>query len=288
MPTPKLLDQVRTVIRVKHFSLSTERAYVGWIRRYILFHSKRHPKDMGEDEIRQFISHLAVHTRISASTQTVALSALLFLYRDVLKQELPYIKNIERAKRTKNLPVVFTRHEVQLVLARLEGTPHLVASLLYGSGLRLMEALRLRVKDIDFERHELIVRQGKGAKDRLTMLPASTVESLRAQLQRVRLLHQTDLKAGFGRVEIPFALERKYPRAATEWGWQYVFPASRRSRDPRSGVERRHHILADQVQCAVKAAIHLAQINRNGSCHTLRHSFATHILEDGYDIHPVR
>jgi integron integrase len=288
MPTPKLLDQVRTVVRVKHFSLSTEQAYVGWIRRYILFHCKRHPKDMGENEIRQFISHLAVHTRISASTQTVALSALLFLYREVLKQELPYIKNIERAKPAKHLPVVFTRNEVQLVLARLDGTPHLIASLLYGSGLRLMEALRLRVKDIDFERHELTVRQGKGAKDRMTMLPASIAESLRAQLQKVRQIHQADLKVGFGKVEIPFALERKYPRAATEWGWQYVFPSHKRSRDPRTGAVRRHHILADHVQRAVKAAIHLAQINRNGSCHTLRHSFATHLLEDGYDIRTVQ
>lgn len=215
MPTPKLLDQVRTVIRVKHFSLSTEQSYVAWIRRFILFHHKRHPRDMGEDEIRQFISYLAVHAKISASTQTVALSALLFLYRDVLKQELPYVRNIERAKRSKTLPVVFTRNEVQLVLARLDGTPHLIASLLYGSGLRLMEAVRLRVKDIDFERHELAIRQGKGAKDRVTMLPVSTVEPLRAQLQRVRVLHQADLKTGFGKVELPFALERKYPGAAT-------------------------------------------------------------------------
>jgi integron integrase len=288
MPTPKLLDQVRSVVRVRHFSLSTERAYVGWVRRFILFHHKRHPKDMGEDEIRQFISHLAVDARISASTQTVALSALLFLYREVLKQELPYVKNIERAKPAKYLPVVFTRNEVQLVLARLDGMHHLIACLLYGSGLRLMEALRLRVKDIDFERHELTIRQGKGANDRVTMLPAATVAPLRAQLRKVRVLHQADLKIGFGRVELPFALERKYPGAATEWGWQYVFPPRRRSRDPRSGLERRHHILADQVQRTVKEAIHLAQINRNGSCHTFRHSFATHLLEDGYDIRTVQ
>jgi integron integrase len=288
MPTPKLLDQVRTVVRVKHFSLSTERAYVAWIRRFILFHKKRHPREMGEAEIRQFISHLAVQRQIAASTQTVALSALLFLYREVLKQELPYITNIERARKSQKLPVVFTRNEVQAILARLDGIPHLVASLLYGSGLRLMEAVRLRVKDLDFERHELTIRQGKGQKDRVTMLPSSTSGALRAQLEKVRVLHQADLKLGFGRVELPFALARKYPLAASEWGWQYVFPAAKRSRDPRSGSERRHHLLADYVQRAVKTAIGLAQLNRGGSCHSLRHSFATHLLEMGYDIRTVQ
>ena len=288
MPTPKLLDQVRTVARVKHFSLSTERAYVSWIRRFILFHHKRHPIDMAEDEIRQFISHLAVHTRISASTQTVALSALLFLYRDVLKRDLPYIANIERAKPSKKLPVVFTRQEVQEVLVRLNGTPHLIACLLYGSGLRLMEAIRLRVKDIDFERRELCIREGKGAKDRITMLPASTIQPLLEHLRKVRFLHQADLKDGFGKVALPFALERKYPHAATQWGWQFVFPSIKRSRDPRSGIERRHHTSPDHVQRAVKTAIRLAQLHRNGSCHTLRHSFATHLLEDGYDIRTVQ
>jgi integron integrase len=288
MPAPKLLDQVRTVIRVKHFSLSTENSYVAWIRRFILFHDKRHPKYMGESEIRQYISHLAVDAKISASTQTVALSALLFLYREVLKKELPYVAHIERAKRAKRLPVVFTRNEVQQVLARLNGTPHLIASLLYGSGLRLMEAVRLRVKDLDFERHELTIRQGKGAQDRVTMLPASTIAPLDEQLQKVRLLHQADLKVGLGAVELPFALAKKYPAAAKQWGWQYVFPAAKRSRDPRSGIEGRHHIFADQVQRAVKSAIMLAQLNRNGSCHSLRHSFATHLLEDGYDIRTVQ
>jgi len=250
MPTPKLLDQVRTVIRVKHFSLSTEKAYVAWIRRFILYHGKRHPRYMGEDEIRQFISHLAVDAKISASTQTVALSALLFLYREVLKRDLPYVENIERAKRSKRLPVVFTRNEVQAVLARLNGTPHLIASLLYGAGLRLMEAVRLRVKDVDFERHELTIRQGQGAQDRVTMLPTSTVLPLLEQLRRVRVLHQADLKLGFGSVDLPFALAKKYPAAARQWGWQYVFPGAKRSRDPRSGIERRHHILPDQVQRA--------------------------------------
>lgn len=288
MPTPRLLDQVRTVIRVKHFSLSTERAYVAWIRRFILFHHKKHPREMAETEIREFLSHLAIDARISASTQTVALSALLFLYRDVLKQELPYIKNIERAKPAKNLPVVLTRSEVHSLLAHLEGTPHLIASLLYGSGLRLMEALRLRVKDINFELHELTIRQGKGAKDRITILPAALVEPLRAHLQKVRLVHQADLNSGFGKVELPYALDRKYSGAATEWAWQYVFPSRRRSRDPRSGAERRHHILPDQVQRFVKRAIQLAHLDRRGSCHTLRHSFATHLLGDGYDIRTVQ
>ncbi len=288
MPTPKLLDQVRIVLRVKHFSLSTERAYVQWIRRFILFHNKRHPNEMGEPEIRQFISHLAVDARIAASTQTVALSALLFLYRQVLKKDLPYITQIERAKPAKKLPVVFTQEEVKSVLAQLDGTHHLIACLLYGSGLRLMEAVRLRVKDIDFERCELSIRQGKGAKDRVTMLPRSLVGTLKHHLVRVKSLHLADLQAGFGRVQLPYALERKYPGAAREWPWQYVFPSVKRSRDPRSGIERRHHIYADHVQRAVKTAVRVAQITKRGSCHTLRHSFATHLLSDGYDIRTVQ
>lgn len=288
MPTPKLLDQVRIVARVRHFSLSTERAYVGWIKRFILFHHKKHPTEMAVAEIRQFISHLAVDAKVSASTQTVALSALLFLYRDVLKQHLPYIDHIERAKPSKKLPVVFIRNEAQAVLARLEGIHCLIACLLYGSGLRLMEAVRLRVKDIDFERAQLTVREGKGAKDRVTMLPGSMIDSLQTHLKKVRVLHQGDLKAGFGRVQLPFALARKYPDAAREWGWQYVFPSVKLSRDPRSGDEQRHHVYADQTQRAVKTAIRLAQINRNGSCHTFRHSFATHLLEAGYDIRTVQ
>jgi integron integrase len=206
----------------------------------------------------------------------------------VLKRDLPYIANIERAKPAKKLPVVFTRQEVQEVLVRLNGTPHLIACLLYGSGLRLMEAIRLRVKDIDFERRELCIREGKGAKDRITMLPASTIQPLLEHLRKVRFLHQADLKDGFGKVALPFALERKYPQAATQWGWQFVFPSIKRSQDPRSGIERRHHTSPDQVQRAVKTAVRLAQLHRNGSCHTLRHSFATHLLEDGYDIRTVQ
>lgn len=288
MPTPKLLDQVRIVARLKHYSLSTEKAYVGWIRRFIIFHHKQHPKQMAEPEIRQFLSHLAVDKKVSASTQTVALSALLFLYRDVLKTELAYVDHIERARPSQKLPVVFTRAEVQAVLARLNGTHHLIACLLYGSGLRLMEAIRLRVKDLDFQRGEMCIREGKGAKDRITMLPASLIQPLKAHLNKTRVLHLADLKEGYGDTTLPYALARKYPRAAQEWAWQFVFPSLNRSHDPRSGVVRRHHVSPNHIQRAVKTAIRLADLNRNGSCHTLRHSFATHLLEGGYDIRTVQ
>lgn len=288
MPAPKLLDQVRSTARLKHYSLSTEDSYVNGIKRFILHHRKRHPAEMGEDEIRHFLTHLAVAGRVAASTQPVALSALLFLYRDVLKIDLPYIDGIERAKRPHRLPVVFTRPEVESILARLDGTHHLIASLLYGAGLGLMEAIRLRVKDVDFARGQINVREGKGAKDRVTMLPASPTSALRDHLGRVRQLHQSDLRAGNGRVVLPFALERKYPQADREWGWQYIFPSIKRSVDPRSGMERRHHVSPESIQRAVKRAITLAGVNRTGSCHTLRHSFATHLLEDGYDIRTVQ
>lgn len=223
---PKLLDQVREVLRMKHYSLRTEQAYVGWIKRYILFHNKRHPEDMSEAEIRAFVSDLASRKKVSASTQTVALSALLFLYREVLKRDLPFIEGIERAKRPERLPVVFTQAEVRDVLTRLDGVTHLIAALLYGSGLRLMDALRLRVKDIDFERNEIIVREGKGDKDRVTMLPAAIAPKLQEHLKRIEVQHQDDLRHGHGEVYLPYALDRKYPNAATEWKWQYVFPAA--------------------------------------------------------------
>lgn len=274
MSSPKLLDQVRTVARLKHYSIKTEQAYVHWIRRYIFFHQKRHPVEMAEPEIRQFLSHLAVRLNVSASTQTVALSALLFLYRDVLKRSLPYIDNIERARPSRHLPVVFTRAEVQTLLAYLSGTNLLLASLLYGAGLRLMEDLRLRVKDVDFSQNQIVVRDGKGSIDRITMLPATIKQALAEHLGRVRLLHQRDLKEGFGSVYLPTALERKYSNAGKEWCWQYVFPSLKRSRDPRSGIERRHHTAPESLQRAVKAAIRFANISKNGSCHTLRHSFA--------------
>jgi integron integrase len=285
---PRLLDEVRSVARMRHFSIRTEQAYVQWIRRYILFHKKRHPRDMGETEIREFISHLAVKEAISASTQTVALSALLFLYRDVLKKELPYVSNIERARKPKRLPLVLTRGETKRILANLEGVQWLVAGLLYGSGLRLMECLRLRVKDLDFTYAQVTIRDGKGEKDRVTMLPASVKQPLVRHLQKVKLLHEEDLEAGYGEVFLPYALARKYSHAPKEWGWQYVFPAPSRSLDPRTDKERRHHLSESAIQKAVKRAIGQAGISKNASCHTFRHSFATHLLESGYDIRTVQ
>lgn len=273
---------------MRHLSLRTEQAYVSWIKRYIFFHQKRHPREMGEAEIRAFISHLAVDKDIAASTQTVALSALLFLYRDVLKQELPYVANIERAQKPKRLPLVFTREEVKRILANLDGTHWLIAGLLYGSGVRLMECLRLRVKDIDFTYAQITIRDGKGEKDRVTMFPESLKERVRHHLEKVRLLHQDDLNADYGEVYLPYALARKYPHAPKEWGWQYVFPAPNRSIDPRSGKERRHHLSERAVQKAVRSAIRRAHISKNASCHTFRHSFATHLLEKGYDIRTVQ
>lgn len=287
-PKPRLFDEVRAVARMRHLSLRTEQAYIQWQRRFILFHKKRHPRDMGEVEIRAFISHLAVEEGISASTRTVALSALLFLYREVLKKELPYVTNIERARKPKRLPVVFTREEVKRLLTSLEGTHWLIAGLLYGSGLRLMECLRLRVKDIDFTYAQITVRDGKGEKDRVSMLPAKLKQPLMRHLQKARVLHEEDLRAGYGEVYLPYALARKYPNAPKLWGWQYVFPAANRSIDPRSGKERRHHLSDQAVQKAIKRAMQKGRIVKNGSCHTLRHSFATHLLEKGYDIRTVQ
>lgn len=285
---PKLLDEVRNVARMRHLSIRTEQAYVQWIRRFIVFHHKRHPRDMGEVEIRAFISHLAVEGAVTASTQTVALSALLFLYRDVLKQELPYVSNIERARKPKRLPTVFTREEVKRILANLDGTHWLISGLLYGSGLRLMECLRLRVKDIDLTYGQVTVRDGKGEKDRITMLPAKLKQPLVRHLQKVKLIHDEDLMAGCGEVFLPYALARKYPSAPQEWAWQYVFPAASRSIDPRSGKERRHHLSDQAMQKAMKKAMRTGKIFKHGSCHTLRHSFATHLLENGYDIRTVQ
>ena len=266
----------------------TEEAYVGWVRRFILANGKRHPEGMGAAEIERFLTGLAVAGKVSASTQNQALSALLFLYKQVLGVELPWLDGIERAKKPQRLPVVLTRAEVTVLLGELGGTPWLMANLLYGSGLRLMECVRLRVKDIDFARSELTVRQGKGGKDRRTMLPVALSGPLQAQLAEASRVHQRDLAAGFGRVWLPDALARKYPGAAAEWGWQYVFPASGRSRDPRDGMERRHHLDESVLQRAVKRARVQAGLVKPATCHTLRHSFATHLLEAGYDLRTIQ
>jgi integron integrase len=287
-PAPRLLDQVRSIARQKHFSRSTEESYVHTIRRFIIFHNKRHPLTMGAAEVQAYLAHLAIDRHVAASTQNVARSALLFLYREVLGQPLPELDAVPLAQRPQRLPVVFTRPEVHALLGQLDGLHLLVASLLYGSGLRLMECVRLRVHDLDVASMQLLVRAGKGNKDRVTLLPERLIEPLQRQLQRVKLLHTDDLSTGFGAVYLPDALDRKYPKAATECGWQYVFPAAQRSLDPRSEVVRRHHLAPDGVQRAVKAAIQAAGIVKQGSCHTLRHSFATHLIEDGYDIRTVQ
>ncbi len=284
----KLLDRVREAIRLKHYSIRTEEAYVYWIKRYIFFHNKRHPREMGAPEIEAFLTHLAVKENVAASTQNQALSALLFLYREVLHQDLDFPIDAVRAKRPKRLPTVLTREEVRKVLGQLSGTHRLMAQLLYGSGLRLMECVRLRVKDVDFAQHLIVVRDGKGEKDRVTMLPESLVESLQVHLQSVRLLHEEDLARGYGAVYLPYALERKYPNAGREWIWQYVFPASKLSKDPRSGEVRRHHIHESSLQKAVRKAAQLAGLPKRVTCHTFRHSFATHLLEAGYDIRTVQ
>jgi len=289
MPVETFLEKCRQTMRLKHFSYRTEQTYLPVIERYIAFHGgKTHPRDLGAAEIRAYLSHLAVEQNVAASTQNVAYSALMFLYRDVLHLELPAIQQVERAQRPARLPEVFTREEARAVLAQLEGVSGLMARLLYGSGLRLMECVRLRVKDLDFERRQLMVREGKGEKDRVTMLPQSLTQPLQVQLERAREVHHADLAAGFGAVHLPYALERKYPHAAREWGWQYLFPATKRSVDPQSGVTRRHHLAEDVLQRAVRAAIGKAGIVKKASCHTFRHSFATHLLEDGYDIRTVQ
>jgi integron integrase len=285
---PRLLEQVRGRIRFKHYSIRTEQAYLDWIKRFIRHFGKRHPRDMGAAEVQEFLTHLAVAGRVAASTQNQAKSALLFLYREVLQVELPWLDDVEAARTPKRLPVVLTGAEVMSALARLDGTNALIARLLYGTGLRIMECLHLRVKDVVFERGEILVRDGKGAKDRVTMLPASLIPALRGQLERARELHRQDLAAGHGEVYLPFALDRKYPQAGREWMWQYVFPSAALSVDPRSGVVRRHHVQDQTVQRAVRVAARAAGIDKPVSPHTLRHSFATHLLEGGYDIRTVQ
>jgi integron integrase len=284
----KLLEQVQDVIRLKHYSYRTEQTYVQWIRRFILFHNKRHPKDMGVKEITTFLTFLAVEERVSASTQNQALSALLFLYRHVLQLPLDESIDAVRAKPSHYLPTVLTRQEVGQILSRLSGVEQLFFQLLYGTGLRLNEGLRLRVKDLDFAQRQIVVRDAKGYESRVTMLPNRLIEPLAEHLRRVKRLHHLDLDQGYGSVSLPFALERKYPHADRSWIWQFIFPSPGRSRDPRSGVVRRHHLHESGLQKVLKQAVRAAKIDKRVGCHTFRHSFATHLLEDGYDIRTVQ
>lgn len=287
-PKPRLLDRVRATLRLRHYSLRTEEAYVAWMRRYIFFHGKRHPAEMGAPELTAFLTSLAVNGRVAASTQNQALSALLFLYREVLELDVPWLDGVVRAKRPQRLPVVLTRQEVLAVLAPLQGVPRLMASLLYGSGLRLLECCRLRVQDVDFAKNQIVVRAAKGDKDRVTMLPEVVKADLARHLERVKDLHRRDRQAGAGWVELPTALGRKYPNAGREWVWQWVFPATRMYRDRATGQLRRHHLHESVLQRIVKVAVFRAGIAKRATPHTLRHSFATHLLEDGKDIRTVQ
>jgi len=287
-PAPKLLDQLRERMRRLSMSKRSEEAYVSWSRRFILANGKRHPAELGALEIERFLTSLAVQGRVAAATQNQALSALLFLYKQVLGVDLPWLDGIERAKRPQRLPVVLTKTEVTALLGELIGLHWLMGSLLYGTGMRLMECVRLRAKDVDFERGEILVRQGKGAKDRRTMLPRSLREPLQAQMDEAARIHQRDLAAGFRQVWMPDALARKFPGASRDWAWQYVFPASARSIDPRGGVERRHHVDESRLQRAIKMARDRARIAKPATCHSLRHSFATHLLEAGQDIRTIQ
>ncbi len=288
MQVSELIDQMRRELRVRRYSRRTEQAYCLWVRRFVRFHHLRHPGDMAEPEINAFLTHLAVAEQVSASTQTQALSALLFLYRRVLGREVGELTELVRARKQRRLPVVLTRDEVKAVLAQLDGDAWLIASLLYGGGLRLMECLCLRVLDVDATRGELMVRGGKGDKDRRTVLPSSVTPSLREQLRRARALHERDRADGWGRVALPGALARKYPNAASEWRWQWVFPQQRRWTDPRTGEQGRHHVHPTIVQRAIRDAVRRAGIPKHATCHTLRHSFATHLLEAGYDIRTIQ
>ncbi|WP_204138786.1 integron integrase [Halomicronema sp. CCY15110] len=288
-PRPKkLLDQVRDAVRLKHYSYRTEQTYVQWIRRFILFHNKRHPQEMGVPEIEAFLTHLAVQEHVAASTQNQALSALLFLYRHVL--QLPLDERIDaiRAKSSRKLPTVLTSEEVRAVIQHMSGVHRLIVQLLYGSGLRLREAMQLRIKDLDFPQSQIVVRDAKGQESRLTMLPNSVQMPLKEHLQQVKHTHQQDLNLGYGAVTLPFALARKYPNANRQWVWQFVFPASTRCKDPRSGAIVRFHLHESGLQKAVKRAVRQAGIQKRVGCHTFRHSFATHLLENGYDIRTIQ
>jgi len=284
----KILDLVRESIRLKHYSIRTEETYVNWIKRYIIFHNKTHPSELSEVHIRNYLSHLAIKQKVAASTQNQALNAIMYLYKNILKIDLGDLGNIERAKRSKSIPVVFSPSEAKQVLENMSGVNKLMASLLYGTGMRLMECVRLRIKDVDFSNNRILVRDGKGDKDRVTVLPEKLKEILKIQIKRVKLRHQQDLLEGFGTVHLPNALSIKYPSAEKSIGWQYLFPASKLSNDPRTGKTHRHHIHESALQKAVKTAIDKTNLEQPASCHTFRHSFATHLLENGYDIRTVQ
>jgi integron integrase len=287
-PPPRLLDQVRDGIRYRHYSFRTEQAYVEWVRRFVRFHGLRHPRELGGPEVVAFLTHLAVERNVAASTHQQALSALLFLYRDVLGVELPWLGDIERPKKPRRLPVVLSRDEVRALLSQLDGTHGLMSRLLYGTGMRLMECVRLRVKDVDIPRREITIRSGKGGRDRVTMVPQTLARELAGQLARARTLWSADRANGAAGVELPFALERKYPKAGSAWGWFWVFPSAEPSRDPRSGVVRRHHAYEDSLGRAIRTAARRSGIAKPVTAHAFRHAFATHLLESGYDIRTVQ
>ncbi len=285
---PKLLDIVSTELRTRHYSIRTEKAYLGWIKRFILFHNKQHPSSLGKSEISSFINYLAIKKKVSASTQNQALQSILFLYKQILKIEIGWIEEIKRVERIKHIPVVFSRKEAKIILSHMKGVTRLIASLLYGSGLRLNECLRLRVKDIDFDYKQIIIRDGKGEKDRRTTLPLSLVPALQRQIKKVKTIHQEDLKKGFGKAPLPYALSQKYPNAGKEFGWQFLFPTENLSFDEKQKFKFRYHVHSSTIQKAIKEALKKSEITKPGSPHTFRHSFATHMLETGYDIRTVQ